>query len=308
VRFDREERDGEDAGREREPAVAPADPHALLALQRSAGNVAVGRMIQRKFYAESGGGTYTWHPEALDPGQWEDTGKTTRWLLWNYPVYRPRQKAPEGGGDDAEKTKRRRRRKRKAPAAVQQETATTELVEADDEAVEDETETAGPEESPPQVMQPEDDGGWTDVRSRGAVRAEREMARDVDALAVIIDGHAGEAAEIGATFNQLFNARVRQGLEVEGTITSSYTTRFDRGRGGYSVEVTIPGLANWVIHAHLDSTGALAPGENAIHYKRGAERFTLGVSIALTPRQIGGLMPDEATCAGWHTTQRRGNL
>jgi hypothetical protein len=101
---------------------------------------------------------------------------------------------------------------------------------------------------------------------------------------------------------------VRQGRETTGTIVSSYTTSFDRARGGYSIDVEIPDLAAWVIHAHLDSEGALVPGENAVHYKRLSELYSLGVSIALTPRQIGILLPDQATRRGWTTTTRRGTL
>jgi hypothetical protein len=308
VRFDRsQEPEAHDPEAARPEAHPPADPHALLALQRSAGNAAVGRMLARKFYAEAEDGSYVWHPEAVDESQWEDTGKTTRGWLWTYPVYRPKPKAAENGQDGAAtKSKRRRRKpKQKAPAET---VATPDLVEEDEEAVEDETEVAGPEETPPAVIHPEDDGGWATVKSARAIKAEREMNRDVDELADVIDAHEGEAAAIGVTFNQFFNARVRQGRETTGTIVSSYTTSFDRGRGGYSIEVEIPDLDAWVIHAHLDSQGALVPGENAVHYKRLAEVYSLGVSIALTPRQIGILLPDQATRRGWTTTTRRGTL
>jgi hypothetical protein len=308
VRFDRsQEPEAHDPEAARPEAHPPADPHALLALQRSAGNAAVGRMLARKFYAEAEDGSYVWHPEAVDESQWEDTGKTTRGWLWTYPVYRPKPKAAETAQSDAPaKSKRRRRKVKKlAPAET---AAAPDLVEQDEEAVEDETEVAGPEETPPAVIHPEDDGGWATVKSARAIKAEREMNRDVDELADVIDAHEGEAAAIGVTFNQFFNARVRQGRETTGTIVSSYTTSFDRSRGGYSIEVEIPDLDAWVIHAHLDSQGALVPGENAVHYKRLAEVYSLGVSIALTPRQIGMLLPDEGTRAGWRTTQRRGTL
>ena len=286
----------------------PADPRALLALQRSAGNAAVGRLIARKFYAVAEDGSYVWHPEAVDESQWEDTGKTTRGWLWTYPVYRPRAKAAANGQTETAKKRRKRKPKRKAP---EEAVATPDLVEEqDEEAVEDETEVAGPEETPPGVIHPEDDdgGGWATVKSAGAVKAEREMNRNVDELADVIDAHDGEAAAIGVTFNQFFNARVRQGRETTGTIVSSYTTSFDRGRGGHSIEVEIPDLDAWVIHAHLDSEGALVAGDNAVHYKRLAEVHSLGVSIALTTRQIGILLPDEATRRGWKTTNRRGSL
>ena len=318
MRFDRsQEPEAHDPEASRPEAHPPADPHALLALQRSAGNAAVGRMLSR-YYTREGDGTLLWRTEPYDKNVWERTGWTT-WKLIPYGVYE--RKFPELVADDvldvpeksAKKTRRGGRGKKKKTATtaratepIEQQTAETELEEEPTEENDEPTE-AETRSDPPSRLE-DDDDDWTDVRSRGAVKAERDMARDVDALAGIIDAHTGAAAQIGTSFNQLFNARVRQGLEVEGTITSSYTTSFDRGRSGYSVEVTIPGLANWVIHAHLDATGALVPGENAIHYKRSAERYTLGVSIALTTRQIDGLLPDEGTRARWRTTERRGTL
>ena len=287
---------------------AHADPPAaaaLLALQRSAGNAAVGRMLARKFYAESDGGKLVWHPEALDPALWDDTGKSTSWLLWNYPVYRPKPSAAEAEQQAAPARKKRPRRTKKKPAAVT-EAATPELVEEEPEdVVEDESEAAGPEETPPAVV---DDDGFVTVKSARAEKADRDQAADTAALAKQVDDHAGAPAAILETFNKLFNARVAQGLAVEGTIVESYTSSYDRKRAGYSIEVTIPSLANWVVHAHLESDGTVAPGENATHYKRLVDKHSLGVSIALLPKQLAALLPDEATRLAAKTTRRHASL
>lgn len=290
-------------------ASLPPDPHALLALQRGAGNAAVGRMLSR-FYSREADGKLHWQDnKTYDATQWEHTGWTS-WMLIPYRVYE-RTKLPALVRDEVLEAPKKAGKGRRGPRGKKSTTGAaapvTEPIERDvtEEEAEEPTdvaqelpEGAEQEETPPQVLD-DDGGGWEEVRSAGAVRAEREMARDVDGLARIIDAHGGEPGAISETFSQFFNASVRQNLEVEGTIVGAYTTRDERAAadGRYSIEVTIPGLTAWVIHAHLTAEGELARGPNPIHYKRLSELGSLGVSIALTPRQVGAMLPDQATRA-----------
>jgi hypothetical protein len=262
-----------------------------------------------RFYSREGDGKLLWRENTTyDATQWERIGWTT-WNLIPYGVYE--RTLPEPAAEEVleapEKTggpTRRRGRRRRPPATGQ---PAAELVEQEvpDEADETPAELAG-QEAPPQELE-DDGGGWSDVKSSGAVRAEREMARDVGGLARDIDAHEGDPQAIRETFSQFFNARLRQGLALEGVIVSAYTTRAERlaADGSYSIEVTIPGLAGWVIHAHLVAGGGLAEGANPIHYKRRADVGLLGVSIGLTPRQIAALLPDEATRAASARAARR---
>jgi hypothetical protein len=305
--------DEPDAAREEERA--PAQPsarehpsaHALLALQRSAGNAAVSGMIQRKFYERTDSGSYVWHGENAD-AQWEPTGETTWWLMpfWRYPVYKKAGGPPPLVADEvldtgeaveeeeeeqaaetaAAPTKRRRRKKKKSAAAAAPE---EELIPT---TAEPPTVTTAPEE---EEQEEEDDDGFTQVKSKSASRKEAAANVDVDALARAIDAHTGAPTRILETFNRMFNGLDAQGLLRTGAFSDAYVSRYDRGRG-FSVEVTIPRLNNWVLHAHLHRDGTLQEGDNAVHYKRASQRGDLGVSIALLQKQIDALLPDAAAC------------
>jgi hypothetical protein len=299
--------DEPDAAREERPEAAPSttpEPSAaaLLALQRSAGNAAVSGMLQRKFYEKTDSGSYVWHAENPDE-QWEDTGGTTWWLMpfWRYKVYKKAAGPPPLVADEALDTgeaaeeeetetaetttthKRRRRRKKKPAAASAPE---EELIPT---TAEPPTVTTAPEE------EQEDDDGFTAVKSKSAARKEAAANVDVDAVARAIDAHTGEPTRILETFNRMFNGLDAQSLLRTGAITDAYISSYDRGRG-FSVEITIPRLNNWVLHAHLRRDGSLQDGDNAVHYKRTTQRGQLGVSIALLQKQIDALLPDAVTC------------
>ena len=308
VRFDREEQGAEETERQGEPEPAPADPHALLALQRGAGNAAVGRVLSR-FYTKEADGSLFWRKEPFDKNVWERTTWTT-WNLIPFGVYE--RKVPELVADevlDTTKKKRRRgpRKKKVTAETAEQQTAETELEEErTDEA--DEPTAAETQADPPARMEEDDGGGWTEVRSDTAVRDERDQNADIPTLVAAIDAHEGDPAGVSDRFNGLFRACKAQGLPLLGAIADAYTTSFDRGRRGYSIEVTIPFLPQWVVHAHLNQDGTIAPGDNATHYKRRADRHLLGASITLLPKQIAEMVPDEATCLAARTRRPHGTL
>ena len=261
----------------------------ILALQRTAGNAAVAGLLQRKFYEKTDKGEYVWHAE--DPtGDWEDTEETTWWLLpiWRYPVYQRAQPAvTTPDATSATKKKRRPRAKQKKAESVTADAPTSEPKSAPEPPAV----TAPPVTA---AAEPDDDEGeFTTPKSKREKQAEAASRADVPGLRRTIDRHTGEPDEILTSFNRLFNGMSAQGMLALGNLQSAYRAGSD-GATGFSVEVTIPGLANWVIHMHCDADGDMATGPNPTHYKRVTERGALGVSIALTPRQIAGLIPDAA--------------
>ncbi|HWM11454.1 MAG TPA: hypothetical protein VNO82_19000 [Solirubrobacteraceae bacterium] len=309
-RFDELDTPAEERSEPARPAAPRVPAEAVLALQRSAGNAAVSGVLQRKFYEKTGSGSYVWHGEKPDD-QWVNTGETTWWLMpfWRYPVYQHASTLPalapdeeleteeqEAEEPEAEEqaastpaTKKRRRGKRKKKGAAAPVDAIVEAATTQPPAV-----TEPPEEEAEQ--QQEEDDGFQEVKSRSAAKKEAAANVDVNALATAIDAHRGPPARILETFNRLFNGLDAQSLLQTGAITSAYRSSYDRRSGGFSVEVTIPPLQNWVLHAHLRRDGTIQPGENATHYKRTTDRFELAVSIALLQKQIDALVPDETTC------------
>lgn len=149
------------------------------------------------------------------------------------------------------------------------------------------------------------DEGFTEVTSRKEKqhRAHREF--DLGQLRRQIDAHRGAPSAISETFNQFINGSAAQGGIAPGAIVAAYQTSAERGKPRFSVEVTIVGLNNWVLHAHLDGTGNVAPGKNPIHYKRVSQRGDVGVSITLSPAQIRALLPPAQDCLA---AARRGRL
>ena len=65
-----------------------------------------------------------------------------------------------------------------------------------------------------------------------------------------------------------------------GNFNSAYHTSFDGD--GYSVEFSIDGLPDVVIHVHCTKEGAPKDGENASHWKPKSGKFTPGVSHPIT--------------------------
>lgn len=291
MRFD-DRRDPEAHDPERPPeSQVPADPHGLLELQRSAGNAAVGRMIARTFAEVDEAGNYTWHKGTANRKKWEKTGATKYWLFIPYPVYR-----------------RKKKKEKPVVAVVEKEAEEEELPEEESVAEEpepqesEEAEQSSGEADRP-VEEDADDGSWTTVRNPMTVRDERDQAADIPGLVRIVNLHDGDPEAVSDRFNTLFRACVAQGVNIQGAIVESYTTSFDRGRHGYSVEVTIPYLPRWVVHAHLDREGNIVPGDNATHYKRRRDRYMLGASLPLLPKQIEAMIPDVATRrAAWTAT------
>jgi hypothetical protein len=274
------------------PAQAPLASEHILALQRGAGNRAVSGMLQRKFYEMTDQGEYVWHPEEPGP-EWTDLGETTWWLwpIWWYPVYEKAKAKPAEATETVAAGKKKKRRKPKAKAKPAPEGEAKAKAEAEAPPPPAVTEEPEAEAEPEAVV--DDDVGFETTKSKKEKRDAAALAANVPALQAAIDGHTGAPTAILETFNRLFNASSAQGLLALGTLHSAYRAGSD-GAYGFSVEVTIPGLANWVIHMHCDPDGDMASGPNPTHYKRVTDRGALGVSIALTPRQINGLIPNAA--------------
>jgi len=141
----------------------------------------------------------------------------------------------------------------------------------------------------------DDDSGWNTVTSQKEQRLSAHKSYNVPSLGAAIDAHTGAPSAIAVVFNKYVNGREAQGYPLMGVITSKYQTLEDRSRGGFSVAVSIRDLNNWEIHVHCTSTGAIATGNNAIHYKHISNRYAKGVSIQLTDRQERLMIPDATT-------------
>jgi hypothetical protein len=302
------------------PAIPVAAPQApavaqVLALQRSAGNAAVGRMLSR-FYIDNGTGSPTW--EAGEPGsEYEATGKNHRWFFWDYPLYAKKADEPTGPGKNADKNRKKRERAKanKANKAVEDDVLEDETPEQEDEQpVEQAPVAEKPKPKPKPIVQqePEDDGGYVQKKSKAAMKKEQRSAftpEEVTELVRQVDRHAGEPKDISEAFNQLFNILEAQGQLANGALADAYVSNDDVGVG-FSVEISIPRLGNWVAHAHLDATGKVIADENATHYKRAAQKYDRGVSVSLSRRQVMALMPNAAACLAYarvRTANKTGN-
>jgi hypothetical protein len=136
-----------------------------------------------------------------------------------------------------------------------------------------------------------DDGTGGDfgvVKSKDELRQEAREGVDADALQAEVNTFTGKVSLIGLKFNQLVNALEAQSNLEMGDIVAKYP---DSG-SKWSVAVTLPFLSRWEIHAHCEEDGTTARGDNPMHFKRRSERYSKGVSVALTARQEVLLIPE----------------
>jgi hypothetical protein len=161
----------------------------------------------------------------------------------------------------------------------------------------EQTARAAPVEAPKALVTVDDGTGaaFEKVKSKEEEQQEARAGVDTAPLIAQIEAHTGRANLMAVPFSQLVNAMEAQGTLAVGAIQEKYydgaAERAKGADGKWSVAVSIGALRNWEIHAHCDLEGNTARGENAIHIKRTSERYSRGVSIALTPRQEGLLIP-----------------
>ena len=153
---------------------------------------------------------------------------------------------------------------------------------------------AAPVPIPYPTVDADDDAGFAPVKGKNARRADARLAEDPAPLVATVDAHTGDPGAIRDDFSHMVNVLEAHGTLTAGTIVGAYQTRAERGTDKFSVEVTIPALRNWVLHAHCTGDGEIAEGRNPIHYKRVRDRFGLGASVDVTARQIRLLMPGAA--------------
>ncbi|MGQ0778512.1 MAG: eCIS core domain-containing protein [Pseudonocardiales bacterium] len=78
-----------------------------------------------------------------------------------------------------------------------------------------------------------------------------------------------------------------------GIFNKKYSSSWDT-HGGYSVEYTVVGLQNIVIHAHCNSSGSPKIGtSNAVHWKLKSEKFTPGASHPISDKLAKALVDPE---------------
>jgi hypothetical protein len=261
----------------------------VLQLQRTIGNAATAQLLQRRFYEKKADGSVVWHKEELTD-EWVDTGEKTSWLWMPYPLY---AKAPP-------KPTKKKEKKPKAATPAPAKPAPAKPAKPKPEP-----EPAKPVAEAPRlpVSQPEPDTGgeWTESKSRTKAKQENFAAMPEAQLNTLIDrvdDHRGHPSEISVDFNHLFNVLVAKGrLRRAAAPSRAYVARAYDFDGDFSVEVRIPDLRNWVIHAHLDPAGNVKPEEGATHYKRADRRFDLGCSHPLSRRQVVALIPPADVCA-----------
>lgn len=197
----------------------------------------------------------------------------------------------------SEGQKRHEREQRKLKEKQDKEEQARLLVKAERQAREQaERERAAQEAARAEERGEVDLTSYEKVTSKSAKQQESHAAVDVFALARTIDAHAGVPQEIGETFNRYINGMDAQGGLRAGAVVAAYQTRQERGTTKFSVEVPLPGLAGWVLHAHLTGDGTVASGENATHYKRARDRYATQMSVTLTSRQKRALLPSSADC------------
>lgn len=150
---------------------------------------------------------------------------------------------------------------------------------------------------------PDTGGAFELVKSKAEEVREARAAVDVEALATHVNDFTGPVGAIAVSFSQLVNALEAQNALVMGHISEKYWDRPAETK--WSVAASVDKLSKWEIHAHCELTGATASGTNAIHIKRVSEKWSRGVSVALTPRQEGLLIPAAGVRAAARFTRGR---
>jgi hypothetical protein len=260
-----------------------ADP--IVQLQHSVGNRAVARLLQRSFYERTADGKLLWHDEEADE-TFEDTGETAWGWIRSYSVF-TRRPEPEPEKPAAKKKRRGPKNKAKPPTAAPGPAIPDVVVPPVPAA-------PAPVPIPYPTVDADDDAGFAPVKGKNARRADARLAEDPAPLVATVDAHRGDPGAIRDDFSHMVNVLEAHATLTAGTIVGAYQTRAERGTDKFSVEVTIPALRNWVLHAHCTGDGEIAEGRNPIHYKRVSDRFGLGASVDVTARQIRLLMPDAA--------------
>jgi hypothetical protein len=83
------------------------------------------------------------------------------------------------------------------------------------------------------------------------------------------------------------------GVIRSGGLAQKYTSSWDTG-GGYSVEYTVLGIPQIVIHCHCDSSGSPKSGANASHWKLKTEKFAPGTSHPVSKGLLDKFIDKEA--------------
>jgi hypothetical protein len=84
-----------------------------------------------------------------------------------------------------------------------------------------------------------------------------------------------------------------EGLIGRGRRVDTYRTNYDSGVGEFSVENTIVGVNNILLHAHCDADGEPKEGD-AVHWKERRYRYVVGHNGSV-PNQLRPILLDDAT-------------
>jgi hypothetical protein len=123
----------------------------------------------------------------------------------------------------------------------------------------------------------------TDLPKKHTIEADKlpEFARRLDNLLwgvqrpiaqTAFDAVSGNDAQANMTLENL----LATGMIARGQFNKKYRTSWDT-QGGFSVEYTIKGINNIVIHAHCSAGGTPKPG-NGSHWKYKTQKFSPGAS------------------------------
>lgn len=100
---------------------------------------------------------------------------------------------------------------------------------------------------------------------------------------------AGDDPAINTALEELFDHHVIR----RGFFNKKYRTSWDT-QDGYSVEYTVVGLQNIVIHAHCNSNGSPKIGtSNAVHWKLKTQKFSPGASHPISDKLARALVDPE---------------
>lgn len=116
---------------------------------------------------------------------------------------------------------------------------------------------------------------------------------DLNDMADHLDALECDSPGVEAEFADLMGALAIQRRATTGRVRDAYHTTSD-SLSGYSVEITLPWLDNWVLHVHCNRDGSTASPKgrgSPAHYKRRRDVFDPRRSLGLTETQARWAIP-----------------
>ena len=102
------------------------------------------------------------------------------------------------------------------------------------------------------------------------------------------------------TYSEVFLGEAAKGTISVGNILDVYVTKYDdSAKGGFSIKLSIQGMTQYVIHAHVLNDGSVAGGHSPVHVKKTTHNQVEGGAslVTLPPAYYSQFLPDKASIA-----------